>query len=65
MKISLTMCLENYLEKILKSEKETRKHKKKVEFWTLRFKREKKTQKLVWKVRRTNKLNKLTLKDAI
>jgi hypothetical protein len=29
MKISLTMCLkENYLEKILKSEKETKKHKK-------------------------------------
>lgn len=33
MKISLTMCLkENYLEKILKSEKETRNTKKKLSF---------------------------------
>jgi hypothetical protein len=48
MKVSLTMCLEEkYLEKILKSEKETRNTKKKLSFECLRLKREKKTQWLV------------------
>lgn len=45
MKISLTMCLENYLEKILKSEKETRNTKKKLSFepWGLNVKRKHKS----------------------